>query len=81
MKLTEAERYKKNTAALARDWYGINLEEEDVPIPDELNIKKICPVIQRPCIKEQCLAFIYSTHFNGDISMACSKCTLLGVIV
>lgn len=52
-----------------------------MPIPDKLGFKKICPFIQRPCIKEQCLAYEFFSGYNGNMTISGYKCKMLDVNV
>ena len=76
MQLTEEERYQRSKASYERD--GWRIVENDIEKP-----YKICPVIQRACIKEQCLAYIISGFFNGEGDQMCYKykCSILNVVL
>ena len=73
MQLTEEERYQRSKASYERNGWIV---EDDNKKPG-----KICPVIQRACIKEQCLAYTFSRFFNGERDQLCYKCSLLNIIL
>jgi hypothetical protein len=74
MQLTEEERYQRSKASYERS--GWKIVENDIE-----KHYKICPVIQRACIKEQCLAYTFSRFFNGERDQLCYKCSLLNIIL
>ena len=73
MQLTEEERYQRSKASYERNGWIV---EDDNKKPG-----KICPVIQRACIKEQCLAYIISGFFDGERDQMCYKCSILNVVL
>ena len=75
MQLTAEERYQRSKASYEREGWVF----ED----DNIRFDKICPVIQRACIKEQCLAYIISGFFNGEGDQMCYKykCSILNVVL
>ena len=73
MQLTEEERYQRSKASYERSGWKI---VED----DNIMFDKICPVIQRACIKEQCLSYIAFTGVdNKGVYYNCHKCSLLNI--
>ena len=71
MQLTEEERYQRSKASYERNGWIV----ED----DNIRFDKICPVIQRACIKEQCLAYITNFNVTRGIHYNCHKCNLLNI--
>ena len=72
MRLTEEERYQRSKASYERDGWVF----ED----DNIRFDKICPVIQRACIKKQCLSYIAFTGVdNKGVYYNCYKCSLLNI--
>ncbi len=71
MQLTEEERYQRSKASYERNGWIV---EDDNKKPG-----KICPVIQRACIKEQCLAYITNIGIAEGIHYNCHKCNLLNI--
>lgn len=57
------------------------LVDEWIVEDDNKKPGRICPVIQRACIKEQCLAYTFSRFFNGERDQLCYKCSLLNIIL
>lgn len=76
MQSTEEERYQRSKESYERN--GWRIVENDIEKP-----YKICPIIQRACIKEQCLAYTYiiSGFFDGERDQMCYKykCSILNV--
>ena len=73
MQLTEEERYQRSKASYERN--GWRIVENDIEKP-----YKICPVIQRACIKKQCLSYIAFTSVDEKgVYYNCYKCSLLNI--
>ena len=72
MQLTAEERYQRSKASYERN--GRRIVENDIEKP-----YKICPIIQRACIKEQCLAYITNIGIAEGIHYNCYKCSILNI--
>jgi len=73
MQSTEEERYQRSKASYERN--GWRIVENGIEKP-----YKICPIIQRACIKEQCLSYIAFTGVdNKGVYYNCHKCNLLNI--